>query len=195
MGNILTKQFYRQRKDFEDSCAGRDAGLTFPEGVRCSTDIAYADDGIKAHLLDIYRPEDSQEKVLPVIINVHGGGLIIGNKEFNRYFCALLCKKGFLVYSIEYRLIPDCLIYDQLADVFMAMDYIKERLAADGGDSSHVYMAGDSGGACLITYAKRYPSQQPYKIEKEIGGYEIDIPGYDLYYSSAGKFIRVEIDR
>ena len=153
MGNILTKQFYRQRKDFEDSCAGRDAGLTFPEGVRCSTDIAYADDGIKAHLLDIYRPEDSQEKVLPVIINVHGGGLIIGNKEFNRYFCALLCKKGFLVYSIEYRLIPDCLIYDQLADVFMAMDYIKERLAADGGDSSHVYMAGDSGGACLITYA------------------------------------------
>ena len=153
MGNILTKQFYRQRKDFEDSCVERDAGLTFPEGVICSTDIAYADDRIKAHMLDIYRPEDSQEKILPVIINVHGGGLIIGNKEFNRYFCALLCKKGFLVYSIEYRLIPDCLIYDQIADVFMAMDYIKERLAADGGDLSHVYMAGDSGGACLITYA------------------------------------------
>jgi len=92
MGNILTKQFYRQRKDFEDSCAGRDAGLTFPEGVRCSTDIAYADDGIKAHMLDIYRLEDSQEKILPIIINVHGGGLIIGNKEFNRYFCALLCN-------------------------------------------------------------------------------------------------------
>lgn len=94
----------------------------------------------------------TDRKILPVIINVHGGGLIIGNKEFNRYFCALLCKMGFLVYSIEYRLIPDCLIYDQIADVFMAMDYIKERLAADGGDSSHVYMAGDSGGACLITY-------------------------------------------
>lgn len=43
--------------------------------------------------------------------------------------------------------------------------------------------------------AKRYPSQQPYKIEKEIGGYEIDILGFDLYYSNAGKFIRAEIDR
>ena len=43
--------------------------------------------------------------------------------------------------------------------------------------------------------AQRYPSQQPYKIEKEIGGYEIDILGYDLYYSSTGKFIRAEIDR
>ena len=43
--------------------------------------------------------------------------------------------------------------------------------------------------------AERYPSQQPYKIEKELGGYEIDIPGFDLYYSSTGKFIRAEIDR
>ena len=43
--------------------------------------------------------------------------------------------------------------------------------------------------------AKRYPSQQSYKIEKEIGGYEIDILGFDLYYSTAGKFIRAEIDR
>jgi len=43
--------------------------------------------------------------------------------------------------------------------------------------------------------AQRYSSQQPYKIEKEMGGYEIDIPGYDLYYSSAGNFIRAEIDR
>ena len=47
----------------------------------------------------------------------------------------------------------------------------------------------------IADIAKRYPSQQPYKIEKEIGGYEIDIPGYDLYYNSAGKFIRAEIDR
>lgn len=153
MSNVLIKQFYKQRKDFEDSCAERDSRLTFPDGVRCSTDISYSDDGSKAHMLDIYRPENAGDKALPVIINVHGGGLIIGNKEFNKYFCALLCKKGFLVYSIEYRLIPDCMIYDQFADVFMAMDYIKERTEADGGDIEHVYMVGDSGGACLITYA------------------------------------------
>ena len=59
MGNILTKQFYRQRKDFEDSCAGRDAGLTFPKGVRCSTDIAYADDGMIEILLIHILPQVS----------------------------------------------------------------------------------------------------------------------------------------
>ena len=49
--------------------------------------------------------------------------------------------------------------------------------------------------AIAADIAQRYPSQQPYKIEKETGGYEIDIPGYDLYYTSAGKFIRAENDR
>ena len=43
--------------------------------------------------------------------------------------------------------------------------------------------------------AKRYPDLKPYKIEKEVGGYEIDIPGYDLYYSYNGMFIRAEIDK
>lgn len=43
--------------------------------------------------------------------------------------------------------------------------------------------------------AKKYPDLKPYKIEKEVGGYEIDIPGYDLYYSNNGMFIRAEIDK
>lgn len=43
--------------------------------------------------------------------------------------------------------------------------------------------------------AKKYPDLKPYKIEKEVGGYEIDIPGYDLYYRYNGMFIRAEIDK
>lgn len=42
---------------------------------------------------------------------------------------------------------------------------------------------------------KKYPDLKPYKIEKEVGGYEIDIPGYDLYYRYNGMFIRAEIDK
>ena len=152
MSNFITKQFYKQRSDFEESCVERDKKFTFPSGVDYTKDIAYADDNNKAHRLDIYRPQDRAGQVLPVVINVHGGGLLLGNKEFNKYFCALLSLKGYLVYSIEYQLIPDCTIYDQFKDVFMAMDYIKGRIISDNGDMAHVYMAGDSGGACLITY-------------------------------------------
>lgn len=129
--------------------------------------------------MDIFRPQNAKDTMLPVIINVHGGGLLLGNKEFNRYFCALLCKKGFLVYSIEYRLVPDCMIFDQLRDVFAAMDFIKKRVKPDGGDLSHVYMVGDSGGACLITYANAI--QNSYKIAKAAG-----VKPSDLHVSALG---------
>lgn len=99
MSNILEKQFLKQRNDFEKSCVERDKKYHFPQGVIFETDIAYAKDKNKAHRLDRYRPKGKEAQILPVIINVHGGGLLLGNKEFNKYFCALLSKKGFLVYS------------------------------------------------------------------------------------------------
>ena len=51
----------------------------------------------------------------------------VRNKEFNRPFCASLCEAGYLVFSMEYRLIPDCLFYDQLADLHLALDFIRDQ--------------------------------------------------------------------
>ena len=88
MSNFMTKNFYKQREDFEKSAAVRDKKFSFPDGVVESRDIPYIADGQKEHLMDVYRPQGKENETLPVIINIHGGGLLIGNKEFNRYFCA-----------------------------------------------------------------------------------------------------------
>ena len=40
----------------------------------------------------------------------------------------------------------------------------------------------------------RYPDAVPYKVEKQPGGYEIDISGWELYYNYQGTFIRAERD-
>lgn len=153
MADPIKKIFYKQRMDFEASTKQRDKELPFPENVDEIKDIYYSDDHLSAHRLDIFRPADRKSEVLPVIINIHGGGLLMGSKEFNRFFCARLCKTGYMVYSIEYRLVPDCSFFDQLSDVFMAMDYIKQRIADDYGDTDNIYACADSGGACLLTYA------------------------------------------
>lgn len=153
MADPIKKIFYKQRMDFEASTKQRDKELPFPENVDEIKDIYYSDDHLPAHRLDIFRPADRTSEVLPVIINIHGGGLLMGSKEFNRFFCARLCKTGYMVYSIEYRLVPDCSFFDQLSDVFMAMDYIKQRIADDYGDTDNIYACADSGGACLLTYA------------------------------------------
>lgn len=153
MADPIKKIFYKQRMDFEASTKQRNKELPFPENVDEIKDIYYSDDHLPAHRLDIFRPADRKSEVLPVIINIHGGGLLMGSKEFNRFFCARLCKTGYMVYSIEYRLVPDCSFFDQLSDVFMAMDHIKQRIADDYGDTDNIYACADSGGACLLTYA------------------------------------------
>ena len=141
--------FYKQREDFLKTLPERDKKFTFPDDVEEIKNVPYASDGLPAHRLDIYRPRKAGGQKLPVIVNVHGGGLIIGCKEFNRYFCANLCKKGYLVFSVEYRLVPDCLFFDQCRDVFAAMDFIGEHLAEYSGLPDRIFAVGDSGGACL----------------------------------------------
>lgn len=152
MQDVMRKQFYKQRLAFELDAAERDKTQSMPAGVTIEHDVPYMDDGIEAHRMDIYRPDGSENTVLPVIINIHGGGLIIGNKEFNRFFCAKLCALGYLVFSIEYRLIPDCMVFDQFSDVCNAFNYIQAHLCEYNGDADHIYGVADSGGAYLLTY-------------------------------------------
>lgn len=148
----MRKQFYKQRLAFELDAAERDKTQSMPAGVTIEHNVPYMADGIEAHRMDIYRPDGSENTVLPVIINIHGGGLIIGNKEFNRFFCAKLCALGYLVFSIEYRLIPDCMVFDQFSDVCNAFNYIQAHLCEYNGDADHIYGVADSGGAYLLTY-------------------------------------------
>ena len=149
---MMKKIFYKQRADFERSSAARDKELTFPEDVCETKDIRYSEDACDAHRMDIFRPKGREQEILPVIVNIHGGGLVLGSKEFNRFYCAKLSEQGFLVYSLEYRLVPDCTIFDQLSDLSLAMEAVRERLSRDQGDAEHVYAVADSGGACLLTY-------------------------------------------
>lgn len=156
MSQLITKMFYKQREDFLKTYADRDRQFPPLHEITRETDIPYAGDTLPAHRLDVYYPEraaDAQpDSLLPVMINIHGGGLLIGNKEFNRPFCERIARKGFLVFSLEYRLIPDCMIFDQFQDVSTAFDYIKKVLTHYHGDPDRIYASGDSGGACLLTY-------------------------------------------
>ena len=57
-------------------------------GITQVTDIAYLPDGHRGHLLDVYYPEGTAEP-LPVVIDIHGGGLMYGYKELNKYYILL----------------------------------------------------------------------------------------------------------
>lgn len=107
MSNYIETAFMQQRTDFMKTLPDRRKSFSIPDDVDMYLDIEYVNDQNEAHRLDVFRPSESPDKELPIIFNVHGGGLIMGCKEFNRYFCARLCKLGYVVFSIEYRLVPE----------------------------------------------------------------------------------------
>lgn len=150
---ILRPVLEKNWKNTEKMDAKRIASQTEPEGLTQILDIPYIDDGQRAHLLDIYYPENTTEK-LPVIIDIHGGGWMYGYKEINKYFCLKLAQKGFLVASINYRLAGDFLFDDQIRDIFAALKWLGENLSKYPADMNNIFLAGDSAGghfACVTT--------------------------------------------
>lgn len=150
---ILKPILEKNWENTEKMDAKRIASQTEPEGLVKVLDIPYIDDGEKAHLLDIYYPENTTEK-LPVIIDIHGGGWMYGYKEINKNFCLKLSEKGFLVASINYRLAGDVLFDDQIRDIFAALKWLNENLKDYPADTDNIFLAGDSAGghfSCVTT--------------------------------------------
>ena len=137
---------------YENWLAKRSEGYTFPQTVEEFRDVPYLDDGKPCHKMDVYRPKAFRGK-LPVIVNLHGGGLVLCTKEVNRPFCAELAQRGFLVFCVDYPLVPDVTVPEMLGDVCTGLDRVSELLDQYGGDPGQVFLTGDSAGAFLSVYA------------------------------------------
>ena len=133
-------------KAFDDI---RDAGLTTPEEIERFDDIQYgADDTWQ--VLDVYRRKDARGKKLPVIVSVHGGGWVYGDKERYQYYCMDLAMRGFAVVNFTYRLAPEHKFPAPLEDTNLVMSWIMEHAREFGLDTSHVFAVGDSAGAHIL---------------------------------------------
>ena len=136
----------------EENDKARLAKQKEPDGVEALVDIPYVDDGDRYHLFDVYYPQNTTSP-LPVIIDIHGGGWVYGTKEINKIYCMLLAKRGYTVFNINYRLIPDCTFSQQMNDVSKALGYIYSHLGDYPCDKEKIYLTGDSAGGQLAAYS------------------------------------------
>lgn len=141
------------RREFRASDEARDKGLTTADGVVRYDNISYLEDAKSSdiwHLLDVYRPKSAGDKKLPVIVSVHGGGWVYGDKDVYQYYCMDLCRRGFAVVNFSYRLAPENKHPAQLEDTIHAFKWVKEHAIQYGFELEHLYAVGDSAGANLL---------------------------------------------
>lgn len=130
------------------------AKQTPPDNVTEISDIPYIDDGNHYHLLDVFYPDNLQQgEKLPVIIDIHGGGWMYADKDLNDYYCMSLASRGYVVFNISYRLVPDVTVNEQIQDVICALNWICENIGAYPCDESNIMLTGDSAGGQLAAYA------------------------------------------
>lgn len=124
----------------------RDAGLTTPENIVRYNDIAYGPDS-KKQSLDVYRPSAEDGKKLPVIVSVHGGGWVYGDKERYQFYCMNLAQRGFAVVNFTYRLASENKYPDSLEDTNSVFAWVLNHVEEFGFDAEHIFAVGDSAGA------------------------------------------------
>ncbi len=96
----------------------------------------------------IYTPSDS--KPLPLLINFHGGGWVIGDLETADAVSRELCRRvGCAVVSVDYRLAPEHRFPAAVDDAYAATCWAADNAAALNGDARKIAVFGESAGANL----------------------------------------------
>jgi acetyl esterase len=148
-------------------------------------------------LLDIYYPDEfnNTNKLYPVVVWVHGGAFVAGDKSVISNYCKILSSKGYVVAAVNYSLAPGEHYPTPLKQVNSAIAYLVKNSVELHIDQARIILGGDSGGAHIAaqlaniytdtTYANALnitPSVNPAYLKGVIlfcGPYSADYVSFD----------------
>jgi para-nitrobenzyl esterase len=94
----------------------------------------------------------------PVMVWIHGGAFSNGNSALPMYDGHAFARDGVVFVSINYRLgvdgfalLPDAPANRGLLDQVAALQWVRDNIAAFGGDPANVTIFGESAGAMSVT--------------------------------------------
>jgi acetyl esterase/lipase len=146
------------------------ARLVFPwlawvrtPGVEHISSVVYASAGERDLALDVYRPA-KRTSGCPVLVEVHGGGWVMGDRRFDaRPLMTSMARRGWVCFSVDYRLGRHATWPDHIVDVKTALSWVREHAADYGGDAGYVAITGGSAGGHLAALAALTPNDAEYK--------------------------------
>lgn len=120
-------------------------------GAQVTRDLRYGPS--ERNRLDVFHRSGAQG--LPVVVFVHGGGFVQGDKgdagaPFFNNFGAWAVREGFVGVTMTYRLAPAHAWPAGPEDVEQAVQFLRAQVAAYGGDPARIVLVGQSAGATHV---------------------------------------------
>lgn len=134
--------------------------LTPRKGYSVQENVAY---GLRArHRLDLFRTQTPREH-RPLIVFVHGGAWMHGDKKDYRFIGEAFAKEGFDVAVINYHLAPEHIFPASIDDLSLALNYLNVHQLKYQISTEKVVLMGHSAGAFNVMSALYHP--KPYEIQ------------------------------
>lgn len=154
--------------------------------------VPYVENAAPVQVVDIYYAPKALRKNI-VLIDIHGGFYVGGDRRNNRPFASSFLKEGFDVVLLEYRLNDGKLdVSDELADCAAALDYLTLNADELGLNKERMFLTGDSAGGHLALYLAEASEDRTLPIHPEhfvARGALLNCPAYDYAtFASAGGF-------
>ncbi|WP_329473155.1 carboxylesterase family protein [Streptomyces sp. NBC_01723] len=106
--------------------------------------------------LNVWTP-DPEVSGLPALVWIHGGSFANGSNSVAAYDGSAFARSGVVCVTINYRLAAEGFLFlgDSLAnlglqDQVAALEWVRDNIAAFGGDPGNVTVAGESAGAMSV---------------------------------------------
>ena len=154
------------------------------DGVEVVRDVAYDPRHGKRGLLDVYRQRGADLRDAPVLVQVHGGAWSVGSKDEQGVpLMHLMAARGWVCFSVNYRLSPRDPFPAQIIDVKRALAWVKEHAREYGGDPRFVAITGGSAGGHLAALAALTPGDPAYQpgFEDADTSVQVAVPFYGVY--------------
>jgi acetyl esterase/lipase len=160
--------------------------VTHPKVERLR-DLVYFEEGRLRLKLDVHRRRGADHgpaALRPALVFIHGGAWVLGSKDHHglpmlQHFAA----RGWVCFSINYRLSPRATFPDHLVDVKRALAWVRAHAAEYGADPGFVVVSGGSAGghlASLAALTQNRPEFQP-GFEREDTSVAACISFYGIY--------------
>ncbi|AYF74260.1 carboxylesterase/lipase family protein [Nocardia yunnanensis] len=107
--------------------------------------------------VNVFTPTPDKNAKLPVLVWIHGGGFVAGSPASPWYDGAAFNRDGVVLVSVGYRLglagflhLDDAPDNRAVLDWIAALTWVRDNIAAFGGDPAKVTIAGQSAGGGAV---------------------------------------------